>query len=64
MQELNMVEVEQVGGGDGVATVGGILAGVAAGALVIGTGGGVLVGAALGGVIWEAGYRWLRYSNE
>lgn len=52
MEVLNVHEVEQVSGGDGVMTVSGILVGVAAGMLVIGTGGGILVGGALGGAIW------------
>lgn len=52
MQELNVVEIDKVNGGDGVATVAGIVVGVTAGLLVIGTAGGILAGAALGGAIW------------
>lgn len=56
MKQLNANEIQMVSGGDGTATVSGILTGVAAGALVIGTAGGVLVAAGLGGLIWQAGY--------
>lgn len=52
MRVMNKQEVLAVSGGDGAATVAGVLVGIAAAGVVVGTGGAMLVGAALGGAIW------------
>lgn len=52
MEELNEIEMQAVAGGDGVATVAGVVVGVGAGLLVVGTGGAALVGGLIGGAIW------------
>ncbi len=52
MQEMTLEEINEVSGGDGVATVGGIVTGVFVGGAIIGGGVGILIGAAIGGAVW------------